>query len=180
MSTLRPTEVRTSDIFRDPGTLHLLATILETLGYLNPDPQVWQDATQTTAASITAIRAFEPPDAVQEFEILAARIIMNNNIDGADVTKIYYSDLVSALNFNLAAGTVTQLGGVDTALTWPAAIESNTGLTVSQLVKNVIVKLKPTKEPFKRLNFSLTTTATVGSRSWTPQVLYQARQRLNT
>ncbi len=178
-SFLRPVDER-KDFVRTYGeTKPVLDLLLELLGYLNPDLQIFQSATQSTAASTTGTFALDPPDAENEMEIWGAALIMNNNIDGADVIKIYFSDLVAAFNFNLAAATVSQLGGTLTVLAWPAAIEDNAALFVIQLNKNLILKKSASSAPYKRLNFSIATTATVGSRSWTAQALYQSRPRLN-
>lgn len=100
----------------------------------------------------------------------------NGPIDQADSLTIIYADKIASTNLQLLRSPFSNfaLGRVK----WPTALATLTGSSVIP-IKPLVVKRKSTNERYWAIDFSVTTTATAGNRSFNGSVIYVPRRRLN-
>jgi hypothetical protein len=159
-----------------PTDLEALRTLLMMQRLLGYETEVVVAPSQTIPASSNGDFTVQPPDAAQEWLILATQLAITTAVDNADNVLLDYQDIISGFNFNLFVATRGSL--INDTATVPNNDTSPNQRHATFPSTPLIVKLKANGEGWKSARWRITTTSTVGNRVVTARTLYIPRQRL--
>ncbi len=138
---------------------------------------------RTTATILTAstnsVLPVGPPDASEEWEVLAMMVEDTAKIDVNDSVDFYYQDLITNL-YILLQTSVMQVSNSDAIqiATFPNrdTTKSIADFAQSEFYSGMILKRRDTATDWMRIFIKYKTTATVGSRSVNVTWVYRRRR----
>ncbi len=178
MSVLDPTRLSQAlQTRRSTEDADLQTLLLELLGYHEPVMQVYWHTIILNDLETNQL-VIQPPTAEDEWivnGIIVSLLLIRDNLDTLD---LIYEDTYSTANLSFYRATHTINGGSST-FTWPTGQGGTTAMVSWKPLRPLILYRKPNGDLNKAIMRQFTTTATLGTRTVTTNVIYQQRRRLH-
>jgi len=155
-----------------------IADFFDLLAWFRGDQRIGTIPVNNIGASGTVVLLIEPPNADEEWEILAIAIKDANHIDIADQVEFSLVDEVTSTFFDLQQSTLSaHLRDAGFIVTFPNrdTTANQARFDVAALYNGLVLRKKDSTTSWIRIRALYAATATVGTRSIVTSFIYKRR-----